>query len=207
MTQTRQVWHQMLTSLWFFRGPAITLPIAALLVVVFWVRGQWVGVFSSLAWFVMSLLVMITWKLKADQTRRLLERHQITPEDLSPHPYRTATSEVIEAVQEHEQVVFLSLPQHWTATKTPQQQQRWMELWQMGKRHFFLEGERCEEISPEGVKALDGLLKLVQENHGSLFVLRPPLELRLHLELVLPELKIFNDPESAMWIVWSKISE
>lgn len=206
MTEQKQAWRRTLSYMWFFRGPLITLPIAALLCVVFWIRGSWIGVISSLAWFVMSVLVMISWKLKADQTRQLLERHRVTEEDLSPREYRSATSEVIEEVQQHDQVVFVSLPRSLQADNAEQHYQRWQQMWDEGKRHFFLDGGSCEQLSSEGIQVLTRLWQQTQEADGSFFLIHIPLERRLHLQLFFPALHLSSDPESAMWIVWSKLS-
>lgn len=201
-------WRSAGEWLWLLRIPVLASMFALGLAVVLFQRGNLWGAFASLGWLVAMVLSVMVWRRQAAHARKLYQKHRITPEELNQSKRRTMTEEIVETVEHHEDVVWLSLPSILEGETLEAQYSRWEGALNEGKRFFFLDGARLEELSREGLQALEELDTTLEQSQGNLLFLKVPTELRLKLELLSPKLgkQVYSDRESAMWVVWGRMS-
>ncbi|TNE49545.1 MAG: hypothetical protein EP343_11885 [Deltaproteobacteria bacterium] len=201
-------WRSTGEWLWLLRIPVFSSVFALGLAVVLFQRGNLWGAFASLGWLGAIILSVVVWRRQAAHARKLYQKHRITSEELSQTKRRTMTEEIVETVEHHEDVVWLSLPSVLEEGTLEVQQARWERALDEGKRFFFLDGSRLDDLSREGLQALEQLDTTLEQLQGKLLFLKVPTELRLKLELLSPKLgkQVYSDRESAMWVVWGRMS-
>ncbi len=206
--ETHHRWRSVGEWLWLLRIPVLASLFALGLAVVLFQRGNLWGAFASLGWLGAMALSVLAWRRQADHARKLYQKHRITPEELNQSKRRTMTEEIVETVEHHDDVVWLSLPSVLKEGTLEAQYARWKGALDEGKRFFFLDGARLQELSQEGLRALEELDATLEQSRGNLLFLKVPTELRLKLELLSPKLgkQVYSDRESAMWMVWGRMS-
>lgn len=206
--ETHYRWRAVGEWLWLLRIPVFASVLALGLFITFWRRGNMLGAISSLAWLGAIVLSVVVWRRQAAHARKLYQKHRITSEELAQTKHRTMTEEIVEVVENSELVAWLSLPRSLDEENLEAQRARWDDLYEEGSRHFLLDASRLEELTSKGVQALESFDSMLSEEKGSLLLLNVPTEVRLRLELLSPKLgkQLYSDRESAMWVVWGRLS-